>query len=79
MSIGGTMALTTNSDMDISYRTSWKKLGWNWTFRDFWDDLIKDGELTDYPEKNEKPEANTGIYGDAAAEKIATPPATTRH
>ena len=48
----GTMALSTTSAKGVTYRTSWKKLGWNWTFREFWDDLIADGELTDYPESN---------------------------
>ncbi|TSA32496.1 MAG: hypothetical protein D4R64_16035 [Porphyromonadaceae bacterium] len=45
----GTMALTTLSDENVTYRTSWAKLGWNWTFREFWDDFIADGELTDHP------------------------------
>lgn len=72
----GTMALSTTSGKGVTYRTSWKKLGWNWTFREFWDDLIADGELTDYPESNEASPVNTGIYGDANSAPIKTPPAT---
>jgi uncharacterized protein (DUF608 family) len=58
----GTMALSTTASEGVSYRTSWAKLEWNWTFREFWDDFITDGELTDYPDTEE--------------EKIQTPPAT---
>jgi uncharacterized protein (DUF608 family) len=58
----GTMALTTTASTGVSHRTSWAKLGWNWTFREFWDDLIADGELTDHPDNDE--------------ERIETPPAT---
>jgi uncharacterized protein (DUF608 family) len=72
----GTMALTTMSDQKVSYRTSWAKLGWNWTFREFWDDFISDGELTDKPDAEPEPNAN---YGDVVAvqkDRIQTPPAT---
>ncbi len=72
----GTMALTTNAGSGVTYRTSWKKLGWNWTFREFWDDLIADGELTDFPESNEAGPDNTGIYADSKSTPIQTPPAT---
>ncbi len=57
----GTMALATNSPGMVSHRTSWAPLGWNWTFREFWDDFIADGELTDHPD---------------TARAIQTPPAT---
>ena len=56
----GTMALTTTSE-EVTYRTSWAQLGWNWTFREFWDDFVADGELTDHPD---------------TTHAIATPPAT---
>lgn len=72
----GTMALTTTSSENVTYRTSWAKLGWNWTFREFWDDFIADGELTDHPDSD--PEKNVG-QGDVVAiqkDKIPTPPAT---
>ncbi len=71
----GTIALTTTANKGVTYRTSWKKLGWNWTFREFWDDLIADGELTDFPENDKTPE-NTGIYSGDSHGKIKTPPAT---
>ena len=57
----GTMALTTSTPGTVTHRTSWAPLGWNWTFREFWDDLIEDGELTDHPD---------------TAHVIQTPPAT---
>ena len=57
----GTMALTTSTPGTVTYRTSWAQLGWNWTFREFWDDFIADGELTDHPD---------------TAHVIQTPPAT---
>ena len=41
----GTMALSTNSEGKVTYRTSWAKLRWNWTFREFIDDFTADGEL----------------------------------
>ena len=31
----GTMALSTPSKGKVSYRRTWAKLGWNWTFREF--------------------------------------------
>ncbi len=57
----GTMALTTTESGAATYRTSWAPLGWNWTFREFWDDFIEDGELVDHPD---------------TARVIQTPPAT---
>lgn len=77
----GTMALTTTSNESVTYRTSWAKLGWNWTFREFWDDFVADGALVDHPEKKEGSEEdkNIGFIGDAVGqekEKIKTPPAT---
>ena len=57
----GTMALTTTASEGVTYRTSWAQLGWNWTFREFWDDFIADGELTDHPD---------------TTHTIQTPPAT---
>ncbi|RPA67850.1 hypothetical protein EF405_12835 [Cyclobacteriaceae bacterium YHN15] len=77
----GTMALTTTSDGDVSYRTSWAKLGWNWTFREFWDDFILDGKLTDHPDRNstemvDKDVAFLEESSEKEKEKIKTPPAT---
>lgn len=77
----GTMALTTTAGEGVTYRTSWAKLGWNWTFREFWDDFISDGELTDHPDPTQKTSGNaaTDFIGDAldtSEKKIKTPPAT---
>lgn len=77
----GTMALTTTSKEDISYRTSWARLGWNWTFREFWDDFINDGKLTDHPERkkiNDKAGKTKFVGGHNVSNggKIKTPPAT---
>lgn len=77
----GTMALTTTSSEEVTYRTSWAGLGWNWTFREFWDDFIADGALTDHPEMKQTNEDDKKIdfIGDAlekGKEKIKTPPAT---
>ncbi len=63
----GTMALTTISGEEISHRTSWAKLGWNWTFREFWDDFMADGLLTDHPDKNSNEKNRASLQ---------TPPAT---
>ncbi len=67
----GTMALSTTTSGRVSYRTSWARLAWNWTFREFWDDFIADGELTDHPDSAEP-------GGDKGKEevRIQTPPAT---
>lgn len=77
----GTIALTTNSDGQISYRTTWAKLGWNWTFREFIDDFGKDGELHDFgPESKESGYAASDIRKDLLNNQsrydLATPPAT---
>jgi uncharacterized protein (DUF608 family) len=77
----GTMALTTTSQGDISYRTSWARLAWNWTFREFWDDFIADGKLNDHPESRKTTDSDgktTFIGGHNVTDngKITTPPAT---
>jgi non-lysosomal glucosylceramidase len=77
----GTMALTTTSQTDVSYRTSWARLAWNWTFREFWDDFIADGKLTDHPEsrKTTDDDGKTSFIGGHNVKdnkKIETPPAT---
>ena len=77
----GTMALTTTATEEVSYRTSWAKLAWNWTFREFYDDFLADGLLTDHPELVlEDGEKDKSEYvGDAqlkSNKRIKTPPAT---
>jgi len=77
----GTMALTTTSKEEVSYRTSWARLGWNWTFREFWDDFIADGILTDHPESKKVVDNDgkikfIGGHNVTDNKKIETPPAT---
>jgi non-lysosomal glucosylceramidase len=43
----GTIALTTNSDGDITFRRSSVRNNWGRAILDFWDDFSADGELTD--------------------------------
>ncbi|MGB3174357.1 MAG: GH116 family glycosyl-hydrolase [Saprospiraceae bacterium] len=43
----GTMALTTNSDQQVSYRRSSRSNDWENALLDFWDDFSADGILTD--------------------------------
>lgn len=77
----GTMALTTTSSEEVSYRTSWAKLAWNWTFREFYDDFLADGMLTDHPEleKEDSKKKTSESVANALKkkiDKIKTPPAT---
>jgi non-lysosomal glucosylceramidase len=41
----GEMALTTTSQGDITYRTSWVPMRWGTSILEFWDDLFADGKL----------------------------------
>jgi non-lysosomal glucosylceramidase len=43
----GTLALTTTSGGDLSFRTNWAELSWGNSLLDFWDDFSKDGRLDD--------------------------------
>ena len=43
----GTMALTTDAQSGVSYRTSSKKDQWSQAILNFWDDFSEDGVLTD--------------------------------
>ena len=77
----GTMALSTNSTGKVTYRTSWAKLGWNWTFREFIDDFTNDGELVDLGFDAKAKDFTTGdMLGEEMKNKekfsLATPPAT---
>jgi uncharacterized protein (DUF608 family) len=77
----GTMALSTTASEGVTYRTSWAKLGWNWTFREFWDDFIADGELTNHPDQAQTISGNAesdfiGEALDNTEQAIKTPPAT---
>ncbi len=77
----GTMALSTNSSGKVTYRTSWAKLGWNWTFREFIDDITADGELIDLgfdagAEKYEVSDIMSDLLQNNDRYSLATPPAT---
>ena len=76
----GTMALTTTAAGKITHRTTWAKLGWNWTFREFIDDFTADGELSEgFAEKNKRNQVSGTIEDLMQGAKrydLATPPAT---
>jgi uncharacterized protein (DUF608 family) len=57
----GTMALTTNSDEGVSYRTAWLKAGWGTPLLDFWDDFSDDGELSDRSSDVATPNASLAV------------------
>jgi len=78
---GGTMALTTTATEGVTCRTSWAALPWNWTFREFWDDLIADGALTDHPgtmvpARGSPDQGEDGTGSRDGAGPVSTPPAT---
>jgi uncharacterized protein (DUF608 family) len=41
----GTMALTTTSTGEVTFRTAWRRGGWGSSLLDFWDDFSRDGKL----------------------------------
>jgi len=49
----GTIAVTTTSDENITYRTNWKKQHWGASILDFWDDFSADGMLDERPPTGE--------------------------
>jgi len=49
----GTIAITTTSNENITYRTSWKKQHWGSSLLDFWDDFSEDGMLDERPATGE--------------------------
>lgn len=46
----GTFALTTTATEGVSYRSKWSSYSWSNSLLDFWDDLLKDGHLTEPPD-----------------------------
>lgn len=77
----GNMALTTMASSKPTYRTTWAKLGWNWTFREFLDDFTKDGELIDFGIEESDDSFQTSdvvknLIQDQERYALATPPAT---
>lgn len=55
----GNIALVTDHD-DVSYKRAWLRGAWFDNLREFWDDLVEDGQLTDLdydePPKDNKPD-----------------------
>ena len=49
----GTIAITTSSVENITYRTNWKKQHWGSSVLDFWDDFSEDGMLDERPSTGE--------------------------
>ncbi|MFC2118142.1 GH116 family glycosyl-hydrolase [Bacteroidota bacterium] len=49
----GTIALTTNANEGVSYRTTWLPNTWGSSLLDFWDDFIEDGILENRKTNNE--------------------------
>jgi len=76
----GTMAIATNSRGKVTYRRSWARLGWNWTFREFIDDFTNDGELSEKFSAVDKSNQLSGTIEDLMKETkrydLNTPPAT---
>lgn len=77
----GNMAFTTPTKGDVSHRTTWAKLGWNWTFREFLDDFSNDGVLSERGfeaknNKNEVSEVMNDLMTTTNKYELSTPPAT---
>jgi uncharacterized protein (DUF608 family) len=49
----GTIALTTNSQGEVTCRTAWADVSWGDTLLDFWDDFSADGMLEDRPSEGQ--------------------------
>jgi non-lysosomal glucosylceramidase len=49
----GSIAVTTTSDENVTYRTNWKKQHWGSSLLDFWDDFSEDGMLEERPATGE--------------------------
>ena len=60
----GTMAVTTSSEENISYRTNWIKQHWGSSLLDFWDDFSEDGMLEERLPTGEY--ISNGLTGDKA-------------
>lgn len=41
----GTMALVTDAQEEVTYRTAWARLSWGDSLLDFWDDFARDGRV----------------------------------
>ncbi len=65
----GTVALSTPDPGRVSYRTAWSPQGWGTSILEFWDDLLDDGQLKDWPAdaKNDRPRASLAVQAGIAA------------
>lgn len=69
----GTIALSTPSTGEISYRTAWLPERWGSSILDFWDDLSSDGKLENRKDDvSEKPMASLSIGNTLAARSVVT-------
>lgn len=69
----GTMALTTQEAMGVTYRTASKIDSWNNSIVGFWDDFSIDGELTEkYKQEEEDPMASLSVKKTIAANSTAS-------
>ncbi len=57
----GTIALTTTSPGQVSYRTSWADLIWGDSLLDFWDDLLVDGRLDERKSELDAPTGSLAV------------------
>jgi uncharacterized protein (DUF608 family) len=76
----GTMAITTDVDLDVTYRTRWARLSWGDTMLDFWDDFSEDGRLEERTNKRPDPLASLCVSVDLQpGEETAVPFLLTWH
>ena len=69
----GTMALTTQESVGVTYRTASKKDSWSNSLLSFWDDFSADGELTEkYKQEEDDPMASLSVKKTIAAHTTAT-------
>ncbi len=57
----GTIAVTTDAMLDVSYRTAWAPLSWGDTMLDFWDDFSADGRLEERTSTKPDPMASLSV------------------
>jgi len=76
----GTMAITTDVDLDVTYRTRWARLSWGDTMLDFWDDFSEDGRLEERTNTRPDPLASLCVSVDLQpGEETAVPFLLTWH
>jgi uncharacterized protein (DUF608 family) len=69
----GTMALTTQESVGVTYRTASKKDSWSNSLLSFWDDFSADGELTEkYKQVEDDPMASLSVKKTIAPHSTAS-------